>query len=228
MSRVSLASGPVDRAVERLRGVCAVAVETLSAVGAGVSVLVQHGQYSLLTGADAASERLEEMQFVLGEGPCVDATATGRPVLVSDLEDESPSRWPLYAPAMNEAGIRAIFAFPLQVGAARLGAMDIFRARPGPLSRAELIRAFQLTDEAVTILLALQASATSLGPIPPHEAGADSAELFQAQGMVMVQLDGTLYEAMARIRAHVYAENLRLVDVVRDIVERRLRFDKDE
>ena len=228
MSRVSTTSGPVDQAVERLRTVCAGAVETLSASGAGVSVLVQGGQYSLLTGADAASERLEEMQFVLGEGPCVDATATGRPVLVSDLEHEAPGRWPLYAPAMREAGIRAIFAFPLQVGAARLGALDVFRVRPGPLSRAELIRAFQCTDEAVSILLALQSPATIPEPFPRDEAGADLVELFQAQGMVMVQLDGTLSEAMARIRAYAYAENQRLIDVVRDIVERRLRFAKDE
>jgi hypothetical protein len=222
---VSTAPGPVDRAVKRLRGVCAVAVETLSASGAGVSVLVQNGQYGLLTGADAASERLEEMQFVLGEGPCVDATATGRPVLVSDLRDEAPNRWPLYAPAMNEAGIRAIFAFPLQVGAARLGALDVFRAQPGPLSRVELISAFRLTDQAVTILLSLQPSEGSPEPLPRDEAG---AELFQAQGMVMVQLDGTLPEAMARIRAYAYGESRRLIDVVRDIVERRLRFDKDE
>jgi hypothetical protein len=33
---------------------------------------------------------------------------------------------------------------------------------------------------------------------------------------------------MARIRAYAYGESRRLIDVVRDIVERRLRFDKDE
>ncbi|MGX6601924.1 hypothetical protein ACWKSP_07295 [Micromonosporaceae bacterium Da 78-11] len=69
-------------------------MKTVPAYGAGVSVLAESGRYSLLAAADAASERLEEMQFVLGEGPCVDATATGRPVLVGDLDEERPARWP--------------------------------------------------------------------------------------------------------------------------------------
>lgn len=230
---MSTVPGPVDRAVGCLRRLCAVAVETLPASGAGVSVFAANGQYSLLTAADGASERLEEMQFVLGEGPCVDATATGRPVLVSDLDEELPSRWPAYASAMREAGIRAIFAFPLQVGAARLGALDIFRTRSGPLSGTELACALDLTDQAVAILLTLtDGSADGLtdGLAHPADLGGDNAgvELFQAQGMVMVQLDCTLSEAMARIRAYAYAENRRLVDVARLIVARDLRFDRDE
>jgi GAF domain-containing protein len=203
-------------------------VDTLPASGAGISVYAEHGRYSLLTAADPASERLEEMQFVLGEGPCVDATAAGRPVLVSDLEDEPPTRWPVYSAAMNEAGIRAIFAFPLQVGAARLGVMDIFRTRPGPLSRTELVRAFDFTDQAVNILLTMQDPEPAIETEVISDDGAMSAELFQAQGMVMVQLGCTLSEAMTRIRAYAYAENRRLVDVARDIVARILRFDGDE
>src|SRR4051812_20904813 len=118
---MSIDRGPIDQAIERLRQLCGVAVTTLPATGAGISVLAADGRYSLMAAADAASERLEELQFVLGEGPCVDAAATGRPVLVPDLERESNVRWPGYAAAMREADIRAVFTFPLQVGAARLG-----------------------------------------------------------------------------------------------------------
>jgi len=227
-SLVSIVPGPVDRAVEQLRKVCVLAVRTVPASGAGVSVVAQDGQFSLMAAADAVSERFEEMQFVLGEGPCVEATATGRPVLVSDLADGAASRWPLYASAMNEAGIRAIFAFPLQVGAAWLGAFDLFRTRPGPLSRAELVRAFQLTDKAVTILLTLQNPIPEGEEYPHDQTSTVSVELFQAQGMVMVQLGGTLAEAMVRIRAYAYAHDRRLAEVARDIVGGRLRFDRDE
>jgi len=228
VSSVPTVPDPVERAVDRLRELCVLAVQTMPASGAGVSVFAQDGQYSLLTAADAASERLEEMQFVLGEGPCVDATATGRPVLVSDLADGAVSRWPLYAPAMNEAGIRAIFAFPLQVGAAQMGAFDLFRTRPGSLSRGELVRAFQLSDEAMAILLALQDPTPEDEKYRHHETNAMPVELFQAQGMVMVQLGGTLTEAMARIRAYAYAHDRRLADVARDIVGGRLRLDREE
>jgi hypothetical protein len=113
----------------------------------------------------------------------------------------------------------AVFAFPLQVGAAQLGVLDLFRARAGSLTGAELTRALTLADRAVTVLLAD-------APDGDEALGA-TTELFQAQGMVMVQIGGTLPEAMARIRAYAYARDRRLADVARAIVARELRFERD-
>ena len=209
---------PVDPMLDQLRRVCGQGVTTLPATGAGLSVMGRDKQFSMLTATDPTSERLEELQFVLGEGPCVDAGLTRRPVLVPDLGADALSRWPAYAAAVLQAGIGAVFAFPLQVGATQLGVMDFFRRNPGQLSTAELSRAYALADDAVGILLDSAADTSLTGP----------AELFQAQGMVMVQIDGTLTEAMSRIRAHAYAENRRLIDVVNDIVNRKLKFDRYE
>jgi hypothetical protein len=219
---------PVDRVGDRLRRLCGVAVDTVPAAGAGLSVAARDSQVGLLVAADPVSERLEELQVVLGEGPCVDAATGRRPVLVADLGQEGPHRWPVYAAAVHEAGFRAIFAFPLQVGAAQLGVLDLFRTQPGHMSGAELQRAFALADEAVTILLDGQEGDASGDAEPFDETLAAPSELFQAQGMVMVQIGGTLGEAMARIRAHAYAENRRLIDVARDVVARELLFDRDE
>jgi hypothetical protein len=218
-----------DGVVGRLRRLCGLAVSTLPAAGAGLSVVAKRSQVGLLVAADPVSERLEELQAVLGEGPCVDAATGRRPVLVADFGQEGPRRWPIYAAAVHEAGFRAMFTFPLQVGAAQLGVLDLFRSRPGQLSTAELQRAFALADEAVMILLAGQERGASGGYRQPlDETLAAPSELFQAQGMVMVQISGTLAEAMARIRAHAYAENRRLIEVARDVVTRKLRFDPDE
>ncbi len=205
------------------------AVRSLPAAGAGLSVSAKQSRHSLVVAADPASERLEEMQFVLGEGPCVDASVSRRPVLVSHLGDEGSGRWPAYTSAAQAAGIRAVFAFPLQVGAAQLGVMDFFRTREGQLSGPELGKAFAMADEAVAILLERHDP-----PVPDTEVETTDgslvgpAELFQAQGMVMVQIGGTLMDALARIRAHAYAENLRLIDVARAVVNRQLLFDRDE
>jgi hypothetical protein len=135
-------------------------------------------------------------------------------------------RWPVYAPAVHDAGVRAVFAFPLQVGAVRLGALDVFRARTGSLSRTELGEAFVFADRVVTMLLDGQERVTE------DADGLDGAienriELFQAQGMVMIQLGVTLTEAFVRMRAYAYAEDRRLSEVAADIVARRLRFDRD-
>jgi hypothetical protein len=218
---------PADHVVDQLRRLCGVAVDTLPAAGAGLSVVAKDSQVGLLVAADPVSEHLEELQVVLGEGPCVEAASGRRPVLVADLGQEGPHRWPVYAAAVHQAGFRAVFAFPLQVGAAQLGVLDLFRSRPGHLSGAELQRAFALADEAVMILLDGQERGASGNAQPFDDALAAPSELFQAQGMVMVQIGGTLGEAMARIRAHAYAENRRLIDVARDVVTRELRFDRD-
>lgn len=217
---------PADPVVARLCRLCERAVSSLPAAGAGLSVVAQGNQFSLLAAADPASERLEELQLVLGEGPCIDAAAARRPALIADLRQVEPTRWPVYAGAMRDAGIGAIFAFPLQIGAAQLGVLDLFRAEPGPLSGSELRHAFDLADEAVTILLDGQEQRGAGRADDDVMAG--PGELFQAQGMVMIQIGGTLAEAMARIRAHAYAENRRLIDVAREILGHDLRFDRDQ
>ncbi|MEU7875978.1 GAF and ANTAR domain-containing protein [Dactylosporangium sp. NPDC049140] len=191
--------------------------------------MAENGVHGMATASDPATERIEDLQFTFGEGPCVDAFATSRPVLMADLVDGATRRWPVYAPAVHDAGVRAVFAFPLQIGAARLGVLDVFRTHPGPLSRQELGEAFTFADRAVTALLDGQEQATTAqdGPDGLDEAIEPRAELFQAQGMVMVQLGVSITEALVRIRAYAYAEVRRLNEVAADIVARRLRFDQD-
>jgi hypothetical protein len=198
------------------------------ASGVGLSVMAADGLRGITAASDPASERIEELQFLLGEGPCIDAFATRRPVLVPNLADGAMNRWPVYSPAAYADGVRAVFAFPMQVGAALLGVLDVFRARPGSLSGEELRRALTFADVALTTLLDGQAGAepgaTADGV---DEAILSKAEVYQAQGMVMVQLGVTLGEALARMRAYAFAENRRLDQVARDVVARRLRFHQD-
>jgi len=78
---------------------------------------------------DEVSEQLAELHLTLGEGPCLDAAASGGPVLASDLAGgESGRRWPVFALAARQAGAAAIFAFPLRIGAIRAGVLGLYRA----------------------------------------------------------------------------------------------------
>ncbi|WP_327007777.1 GAF and ANTAR domain-containing protein [Dactylosporangium sp. NBC_01737] len=201
-----------------LERACIDAVRALSASGVGVSVMADDGVHGMAAASDAHTAMVEDLQFTYGEGPCIDAFASGLPVLVSDLTDGAARQWPVYAPAVRAEGISAVFAFPLQIGAARLGVVDVLRTSPGPLSRADLGRALTVADQMVTLLLDGQERGDGAGV-------GHRAELFQAQGMVSVQLCVALAEAMVRIRAHAYAENRPLSEVAADIVARRLRFD---
>jgi hypothetical protein len=190
--------------------------------------MAEDGLRGVTTASDATTEQLEELQFVLGEGPCIDAFDSRSPVFVPDLADGAVSRWPIYTPAVSEGGVRAVFAFPLQVGAARLGVLDVFRPRPGPLTTEELGQALTFAEVAVTTVLDGQ-DAAYLGSAAAglDEAMDGRAELFQAQGMVMVQLGVSLVQALTRMRAYAFAEDRPLGEVARDVVARRLSFDRD-
>ena len=101
----------------------------------GAAIQVQSG--GALGGIAATSggraEQLSELEYTLGEGPGIDAVRTSRPVLVGDLEGVGSARWPAYAAALLDSGISAVFAFPLQVGAAGVGVLLLYGHSPGSL-----------------------------------------------------------------------------------------------
>jgi GAF domain-containing protein len=211
-----------------LHRVCVAATQTLAASGAGVSVMTDAGARGVYAASDPVTERIEELQFVLGEGPCWDAFSSRRPVLVPHLDGDSLARWPMYVPAVHDSGIRAVFSFPLQMGAVRLGVLDVFRTRPGLLTDDELTTALTVAEATMTALLDQHEDAgmSDLGD-GLAETVEHRAELFQAQGMVMVQLGVPIGEALTRLRAYAYAHGRRLDEVARDVVARRLHFDPD-
>ncbi|MDQ3103986.1 MAG: GAF and ANTAR domain-containing protein [Actinomycetota bacterium] len=202
-----------------LERVCGAAVHALSASGAGVSVMSEDGPLGVAAAFDATSRSLEEMQFVVGEGPCMDAFAFRRPCLQPDLDDDLRGRWPGYTAGALEQGTRAVFAFPLQVGGARLGVMAIYRDFPGSLRPDHLALALGFAEAAVTMLLDGQQQARTdevAGGL--SEALEYRSGVYHAQGMVMIQLRVSLAEAMVRLRAHAFAEDRRLAEVAREVV----------
>ena len=211
-----------------LRRLCTAAARAVPASGVGVSVMSEEGMRGVAAVSDPASETLEELQFSLGEGPCIDAFASRRAVLEPDLGNGASARWLAYAPAARAQGVGAVFAFPLQVGAARLGVMDIYRHTPGPLSHESLAQALTFAEVAVETLLDAQSHAV-LGQAAE---GLDDAlesqyVIYQAQGMTMVDLRVPLADALARLRAHAYAQDRPLQEIARDIVAGRLRLTPD-
>ena len=219
---------PPSEAADRVDGLsrlCRAAIHALPAWGTAVTVMTAEGMQPVAVASDLRTQALEEQQFSFGEGPCVDAFAGRRPVLEPDLGPGTSARWPAYTAAAHEQGVRAVFAFPLQIGAARLGVLDVYLDRPGTMSSATLGRALAFSEVALWILLDGQAESAADRPVERLEAAVDSrSELFQAQGMVMVQLGTSLSEAMSQLRARAYADHRRLGDIAADVVARRLQF----
>jgi hypothetical protein len=209
--------------------VCAVALSDAGVDHAAVAVTLSASPRETLYASDRVAAEVEELTLTLGEGPGVDAF-TGGPALVADLNTpDCLTRWPVFAPAAVHAGVRAVFALPLQVGGIRLGVLDLYRARPGELHRGELADALVLADTACALLLDAGPQRDRLAGHAdgPEPAGSPHPEVHQATGMITVQLGVSMAVALVRLRAYAYAHDRRLRDVARDVVARRLRLEPD-
>jgi hypothetical protein len=207
---------------------CAAAISATDVDSAAVTVMLSAIPRETVYASDRLASDLEELTLTLGEGPSVDAS-TGSSTLVADLTaPECLARWPMFAPAAAQAGVRAVFALPLQVGAIRLGVLDLYRARPGDLDHEQLADALLLADTACALLLdAARPDGSHPDGHRPEPASPTHPDVHQATGMIIVQLGVTAAVALTRLRAHAYAHDRRLRDVASDVVARRLRFHPD-
>src|SRR3954465_14973352 len=132
--------------VELPKSLVRLCARSLPVSGVGLALMTDDGPAGTVAASDGGALELEELQFTLGQGPCVDASRTGRPVLVPDLAGTSPPMWPQFGAAAETAGLRAVFALPLQVGGIRLGVLDLYRDTAGELSPEELSDALTFAD----------------------------------------------------------------------------------
>jgi len=216
-----------------LRHLCEVAVDELRMSGAVVSLMTpvstrrdQSGTFAAASSEQARA--VDELEFSVGEGPGKDAFLTSRPVLTGDLE-HAFDRWPGYVPAALAAGVRATFAFPLLVGAARFGVLHLHSPRVRTLTTREIAISLLLTELAMEIVL--DAFAPVGEPMPSKEPLLGSPDrrdqIYQAQGMLMVELGISLEEALARMRALAFSSGQELANVAADIVARRTHLEPD-
>ena len=148
-------------------------------------------------------------------------------MLLPDLSAENANRWPVFAAAALAVGVHAEFSLPLTVGPGGIGTLDLCRDRPGMLSDEHLADALVAADIARDAVLYQQ-----YAPGGPDLAelftmvGTDRIVIHQATGMIAAQLDDTIANALARLRAAAFASGRSMYDIAQDVVERRVRFDE--
>lgn len=154
----------------------------------------------MLGASDEWGAGLEEAQYTLGEGPGATAFTTGRHVLVSDLRGEQ-ERWPSFADAAMSVGASAAFAFPLRIGAIRVGTLDLYRRRVGGLAERVATDAATLADLA-TLAVIEHSEPSEPGSKNWTRPAVSYQEVNMATGMLAAQLRISLDDAFARLRAH--------------------------
>lgn len=198
------------------RALCSEAASSIpSARGVAISMEVA-GVFVPIGWSDGWSRAAEELHQTLGEGPPVVAYQTARPVSVPSVS-VADGRWPTWASVAADQDVEALRTFPLPMTGSPIGAMTFYWEH-GPVSAVDHADAVLVVELAEGLLWAdaeriahdLTDDLDGFGMIPI------------AAGMVAAQLGITVGAALARIRAHAFANGRTLRESAGAIVDRGL------
>jgi hypothetical protein len=228
-----LAAVDGQRGVEAADRLCEACVMLFDVDAAAISLVFDGASSGTLGSSGAPARMYDELQFLLGEGPCLESVARRAPVFVVDLADTDDHRWPVYGPALLDLQVRGVYAMPVVVAGEYVGALDLFRTQPGALAGDEFSGAIVAAELAgIPLLDLLDGDMQAAAADPKSNAWAElnalsRAEVSQATGMLVAQLEVEPAEALVRLRAHAYSTGRSATDVARDILDRQLRLEAD-
>ena len=185
------------------------------------------GNRGVVCATDSRATLIEDLQLTAGVGPCIDAIASGGPVLVPDLDEPDivTERWP------------AFMEGPPGPGSGRSS-----RSRCASVPSPLVPSTFTATGPATSPPAAFRPAGGGRGrpriAVPRHRRrrlrrrygghAAYQLQVHQATGMVRVQLGVTIEEAFLMLRARAFAAGRPVAEVASDVVERRLRFTTED
>ena len=193
-------------------------VQLLGASAAGVVLADPRGGLRV-AGASTEEARLVELfQLQNDQGPCLDCCRTGQPVTAADLTGPD-QRWPRFAQAAVQAGFRTVEALPMRLRDQVIGALNLFRAEPGPFEAADLRIAQALADVATIGLLHERNVRRSETVAEQLQAALNSRVVIeQAKGKLAERLGIDMDHAFTMLRDYARNSNQHLTDVARDFV----------
>jgi GAF domain-containing protein len=175
--------------------------------------------------SDASSKRINDLYSSLGEGPHWETLRAQMPVSIPDVAIDDDPRWPVFGHAIQELPVGALLSVPLQLGAAVVGVVDMYciLAQEFTASDIELAAQLGVDSTATAVDRATTFAWTEAGP-PQSRTPELRREVHQATGMISVQLDCSTTEALQRLKAYAFANDLTTTLVANDVVSRRLNF----
>jgi GAF domain-containing protein len=194
-------------------------VRLLAAAAAGVVLVDPRGELRVAAASSEEAELLELFQLQNDQGPCLECFRTGRPVTARDLTGPL-QRWPRFADAAAQSGFRAVEALPMRLRDQVIGALNLFRAEPGPLDPADLRIAQALADVATIGLLHARNLRRRETVAEQLQAALNSRVVIeQAKGKLAERLSIEMDRAFQMLRDYARNTNQHLTDVARDFVD---------
>lgn len=202
---------------EFLHGLAVDSAEILGAEAAGAMLADQRSGLRLVTSSEDRMRYLELLELETGQGPCLDAFASGEAVQVS--ADGSLRRWPAFAPHASEAGFQRLCGVPLQAGTEVIGVLNLFRDGDEPFIVNEIEIARAMTEMAAIALIQERERRDGNALAGQLQTALDSRILIeQAKGMLAKHFTMSMDSVFALIRRYARDRNLKVADVAVGIV----------
>ena len=194
-------------------------VGMLDASAAGVLLADRDGKLRVMAASDEQVRVLELFQLQNDEGPCLTCFRTGAPVIVPDLTREI-DRWPRFVTAAHRGGFGAVQALPMRLREETVGALNLFRAAPGPFDPPATLVAQALADVATISLLQQSTTERSTVLNEQLQAALNSRVLIeQAKGKLAERQGIDMERAFTALRGYARSHNRRLADVARAFID---------
>ncbi|QSB22980.1 GAF and ANTAR domain-containing protein [Curtobacterium sp. 24E2] len=206
---------------------CAPFLSALPVTGVAISTVGNPFGSETVCASDATAAQLDEIQLDLGEGPCWEAVRTRTPVLEPDVQAATSARWPVALQAMREAGLGAVFAFPMRLDTLDIGVVDLYMRVPGTLEDQPVQEALALTEAAAREVLRRALLRVESGADGGSDAAAGAysrREVHQASGMLAAQTGADADDALLILRGHAFAAGRPVRSLAADVVARVVDF----
>ena len=223
----------VEPGLARANRLCHACVDILEVDGAAISLVRGGATQGTFGSSNDLSRRLDEYQFTFGEGPCLDSVSQAQPIYVPNLADPTEERWPAFAGAVLDEGVHAVYALPVGISTHYVAALDLFRAEPGDLAESALTGSSIAAELAALPVLDLMSADVDWAAIEAGDpwselASLERVEVYQATGMIIGRLGVDPAEALVRLRAHAFANDLTASEVAWAIIRRELVLEADD
>ncbi|WP_285185924.1 GAF and ANTAR domain-containing protein [Rhodococcus sp. MEB041] len=184
--------------------------------GAGLTLL--HPERAATIVASAAFVRdVDDIQYALGQGPCITAASEGRTVRSGELETDA--QWPDFGRRVAVLNVHSALSLPLITDSGVLGAMNVYARRPDAFDdqAAELGQFFAI-PAAISVQNARALASAKRLTEHLEKALGSSSSIEQAVGILISRSGCTPDEAYAQLRTLSQNDHVKMDVVARRVV----------
>ena len=202
---------------ETLERVAATACATIPGCTAGSVTLWRADAPYTVASTDELARHVDDAQYEILEGPCLDASRYGTTYVVGEMARER--RWPVFADVAARRGVRSSLSLPLVVRDTPIGALNLYSREPGAFTGAvEAGRAFA-AEAGIAVANAEIYHQTRQLADQLQEAMSSRAVIEQAKGVLMAEQGCTAEAAFGLLRAASMRENVKIREIAKRIVD---------